>query len=364
MAVPDAEEHMPGRLRSLSVAALVLGLVLGGCGRSATTPSQEPSRSIDPGSPSPSAVESPVSSASARADADADVVVTRDVAYERSSVNELGLLDVYAPRQAGAGLPVVVMFHGGTMGVYKEYLGRYATGVADLGFVVFVPSWGHSGGAEYDALAVRGQLAADAAQAACAAAFATEHAGEYGGDASSFTVFGHSFGANVGSIVVLAPPELADGCLATGRPPVDVFVPWEGDWLLTCPFCDPWLVDDRSLMEVITPWSHLPAPPGLRFVVLRSENPGEGRGAADATGPDGWLILRDPDGVLTAALDANGACDTDIIGPAAGDTVLIDRLQAQGVDVTLEIMPDSSHEKLSEAGWEVFLDAFAEIGRG
>jgi hypothetical protein len=225
-----------------------------------------------------------------------------------------------------------------------------------------VPSWGHSGGAEYDALTVKEQIAADATQAACAAAFAAEHAGEYGGDASSFTVFGHSFGGNVGSIVTLAPPALADGCLATDMPQVDAFVPWEGDWLLVSSFVDPWLVEDPTLLEVITPWAHLPAPTDLEIVFLRSDNPGVGRSAAYATGPDGWLALRDPDGTFTAALDANGAFAEDLIDPAASDTILIQTLESQGTNVTLHVMPGSSHEHLSDAGWTVFLEALGELG--
>jgi hypothetical protein len=144
-------------------------------------------------------------------------------------------------------------------------------------------------------------------------------------------------------------------------PQVDAFVPWEGSWLLVDALVDPWLVDDPTILEVITPWAHLPAPADLEFVFLRTDNPGEGRSAAYAMGPDGWLALRDPDGTLTAALEATGAFEQDIIGPAALDTILIDKLEAQGADVKLEIMPGSSHEHLSDAGWTVFLEAFGEL---
>jgi dienelactone hydrolase len=339
--------------RSVSRAALcALVLILTSCSGAGVAETEQSSSSVEPETAPPTT--SP--------DSGANVVVTRDLAYESSSLTELGMLDVYAPFYASGDWPVVVMFHGGTWGVYKSYLATYAMRVAELGFVVFVPSWGHSGGAEYDALTVKDQVAADAAQAACAAAFAAEHAGEYGGDASAFTVFGHSFGANVGSVVTLARPALADGCLATDLPQVDAFVPWEGDWLLVSSFADPWLVEDPTLLEVITPWAHLPAPTDLEIAFLRTDNPGEGRSSADATGPDGWLALRDPDGTFTAALEAIGALGQDIIGPAASDTILIDALEAQGGNVSLKIMPDSSHEHLSDAGWSVFLEAFGELG--
>jgi len=344
------------------VLSALIAVVVAGCVASPVTPTEEPSPppvtalpSATPlvtDAPATSALESPA------------VVVTKGVPFESASLNELGMLDVYAPGP-DLGWPVVVMLHGDPMTLDRGYLAQYATWVAELGFVVFVPTWGHSGGAEYDAMTFYEMGMADAAQAACATAFAAEHAEDYGGDAASLTVFGHSAGAMVGSVVVLAQPELRPGCLASAKsatPKVDFLVPWEGDWLMIYNFWDSILADDPAVMETITPWAHLPGPAGLRWVFVRSETPGESRSATDARGPDGWLALRDPDGGLTAALEENGAFDDNLIGPADSDDVLVDKLEAQDADVRVLIMPDSNHNHLSAAGWQVFLGAFREIG--
>jgi hypothetical protein len=320
------------------------------------TPTDEPSP--PPATALPSATSAVSDVPSTAAPESPAVVVTKGVPFESSSLNAIGLLDVYAPLTDG-NWPVVVMYHGQPWDSYS--LGEHARRVAELGFVVFVPSWGHSGGAEYDALTFYEMGAADAAQAACAASFAAQRAPDYGGNADKLTVFGHSAGAMVGSVVVLAQPELQPGCLASATPQVDVFVPWEGDWMTITPMWDSILGGDRTVMETITPWAHLPAPAGLRWVFLRSDNPGQGRSATDARGPDGWLAVRDPDGALLAALESNDAFDDDFIDPADSDAVLISRLEEQDAEVDVRIMPDSSHTRLSDAGWQVFLGAFRDI---
>ncbi|HEX6128294.1 MAG TPA: hypothetical protein VF071_04650 [Candidatus Limnocylindria bacterium] len=290
----------------------------------------------------------------------ANVTVTRDVGYESSSLNRLGTLDVYAPGQAGE-WPVVVMFHGQPL--TKSWLASHATRVAELGFVVFVPEWGQSGGPAYDALTMKDQLTADGVQSACAVAFAAERASEYGGDASSLTVFGHSAGGNIASVAVLGPPALSDGCLAREAPQVDTLVTWDADFLIiTKAFgWDRFLAEDPSVMDTITPWAHLPPPSGMRFVMLQPDDSGEGRSATDARGPDGWLAARDPDGTVTSSLEAMGAFDDNFIAPDETDRTFGDALRASGFDASYATMPDSSHMNLSDAGWEVFLAAFEAL---
>lgn len=288
------------------------------------------------------------------------VTVTRDVAYESSSVNVLGVLDVYAPTATGT-WPVVVMFHGQPL--TKSWLASYATRVAELGFVVFVPNWGQGGGPEFDAMTVKQQLTVENVQAACAIAFAVEQASQYGGNAGSLTVFGHSAGAMIASVAVLGQPELAEGCLAEASPQVDSLVTWDGDWLIvTKPLgWDDYLATEPTLMESITPWAYLPPPSGMRFVMLQPDDSGEGRSATDARGPDGWLAARDPDGSRTASLEAMGAFDDEFIAPDETDRVLGEALQAHGAEVTYVTMPDSSHVSLGEAGWEAFVGAFEAL---
>jgi pimeloyl-ACP methyl ester carboxylesterase len=336
--------------RSALAAALgALLLVLVSCAGAGVRQTEEPVASAS--RPEPGTSGSPA----------ANVTVTKDLAYESSSINALGVLDVYAPTADGV-WPVVVMFHGQPL--TKSWLTSYATRVAELGFVVFVPTWGQSGGPDYDAMTVKQQLTADGVQAACAIAFAVERAAEYGGDASSLTVFGHSAGAMIASVAVLGPPELADGCLAQASPQVDVLVTWDGDWLVVTKAFgwDDYLAAEPTLMESITPWAHLPPPPGLRFIMLQPETSGEGRSATDARGETGWLAARDPDGTLTSALEAINAFEDDFIAPDETDRVLGAVLRTYGADVTYEEMPGSSHLGLSSEGWEMFIDVFREVG--
>ena len=73
----------------------------------------------------------------------------KDIVFGNDPLMARGVLDVSWPVAPGP-WPVAVMFHGG--GVSKSYLRRHAEKVAQLGYVVFVPNQGFSGGAAYDAL--------------------------------------------------------------------------------------------------------------------------------------------------------------------------------------------------------------------
>ena len=283
----------------------------------------------------------------------------KDIAFGHDQLMAPGVLDVYRPVEPGP-WPVAVMFHGGG-GVTKSYLSSHAERVAQLGYVVFVPNQGFSGGAAYAALLPHEQDAASGAQSACAVAFAAREAPKYGGDPKRITVFGHSAGANEAAKVAFMKPEPSAGCLADARKDADVLITWEGDWLMagTPSFWDPIQAKDPAEFDAITPWAHIASRPELRVIMLESENPGiPGRDARDALGPDGWLTVRDASGALTAGLQAMGAFDDDDISYHEQQTLLADRLKESGNLVSFDIMPGSTHESLSPAGWEVFLDAF------
>jgi len=281
----------------------------------------------------------------------------KDVVSGDDQLMARGVLDIYWPVAPGP-WPVVVMFHGG--GVTKSYLGTHAKKVAQLGYVVFVPNHGFGGGAAYDALLASEQEEASTAQAACAVAFAAQEAPKYGGDPAWVTVFGHSAGANEAAMVAFKTPEPSAGCLADARKDADALIIWEGDWLMagTPSFWDPIQAADPAMFDAITPWAHIASRPELQVIILESENNGLGRDARDALGPDGWLTVRDPSGVFTAAFQAMGAFDDGNLSLHEWQTVLADRLQEAGNLVSYDIMPGSTHESLSSAGWAKFLDAF------
>ena len=161
------------------------------------------------------------------------VVVTRDVAYELDNPTLVpGMLDVYAPSEAGP-WPVVVMFHGAPSTASERVnLADHARRIADLGFVVFNADWGRAYGGAADPPLHDGILAGQA-QGACVVEFARAHAAEYGGDPATIILFGHSGGANNAAQVVFARPVPSAGCLAdTQLGDIDALVTWEGDWLL------------------------------------------------------------------------------------------------------------------------------------
>jgi hypothetical protein len=88
-------------------------------------------------------------------------------------------------------------------------------------------------------------------------------------------------------------------------------------------------------------------------------------GRAVATpGTPGRPGPRDPTGTLRATLEAEGAFDDGIFGLDEEQTLLYETLKAQGNPVTLDLMPDSSHESLGDAGWPIFLDAFRKATSG
>ena len=320
-------------------AAIVMCLALGGLPALAQGASAVPTATAAP-APTPSAV------------------VTGDLAYEPDDAPLKGrTLDVYAPAEAGA-WPVVVMLHGYQGS--KSDVAWYARKVAELGFVVFAPTW--------DAVlpTVGGDNVAYQSQAACAVAFARTHAAEYGGDPETMIVFGHSAGAHPAAKVAFARPEPTAGCLGgDSLGDIDALVTWEGNWLLSAtePTIMDWdglLAADPGIMGSVTPWSDLADHRDQKVVMLVSDHPGAffEREAGDPWATDSWLAVRDPSGDLRRQLEANGALADGRLDFVEVQQLLFSALQAQGNPVSLDVMPGSVHDSLSSDGWEVFLAAF------
>jgi len=341
------------------LAGLASLAVVGGCAAGAS-PSPAPASSSPAGNPS-AAVATPSPTAMATTAPTPTprptptVTVSNDIAYE--SASPLLVLTVYAPARAGP-WPVVVMLHAPGLG--KEWLSEHAHKVADLGFVVFVPTWGDP--FDVGAPTYEGLLAVDA-RAACAVAFARTHAAEYGGDPATTIVFGHSGGAGLGAMVAFARPEPTASCLATAPlGGIDALITWEGDWILSHKDIgwDRFLAADPRLLDAATPWKHLAEHKELKVVMLVSEHPGIdlGRKGSDPWAADSWLAVRDPSGDLRRQLKTNGAFDDGEFDAVDLQQLLFSVLKAQGNPVSLDVMPDSEHEYVRGGGWDVFLAAF------
>lgn len=349
----------PGRRWSVGVGLIVVALGFAACSGAASPPPSMPPSTESSLTPTVEPSLEPTPTVGPAASSGLETLSKTDIVFGEDPLMARGVLDVYWPVAPGP-WPVAVMFHGGAGNINKSYLSPHATKVAQLGYVVFVPNQGFSGGATYDALPPHEQAAASFALSACAVAFAAREAPKYGGDPTWITVFGHSSGANEAAMVAFMKPEPSAGCFVGTRRDADALIAWEGDWLAagTPSFWDPIHAADPAMFDAVTPWAHIASRPELRVIVLESENNGLGRDAGDALGPDGWLTVRDPTGAFTAAFQAMRAFDDDNLTLHEWQTLLADRLEESGNLVSFDIMPGSTHEYLSPAGWVVFLDAF------
>jgi hypothetical protein len=280
------------------------------------------------------------------------ITSTFDVNFESSNpLNELGILDVFAPETPGS-WPVVVMFHGDPSTDTRTQLRQQAERLAGTGFVAFVPNWGKSGGDTYDALTNKEMIRADNAQAACAVAFGQARAADYGGDPSTTIVYGHSGGANQASVQAFLQPAPTDGCLVDTDPGTfDALVVYEGDWVLWPPPWDAILVEEPGFFDLITPWTRLADHRDLPVHFVVSDNPGFGR-------EDGaWLDTRG-DRQMRSRLEAVGALEDGYMRLDELQEMFAEVLRDQGYSVTYDLMPDSNHMSPGAAGWPVFLQAF------
>jgi len=75
---------------------------------------------------------------------------------------------------------------------------------------------------------------------------------------------------------------------------------------------------------------------------------------------DSFFAPRDPSGVLRKQLEANGALADGNLDLVESQQLLFSVLEAQGIPVSLDVMPGSTHTSLSDEGWKVFLAAFGK----
>jgi hypothetical protein len=199
------------------------------------------------------------------------------------------------------------------------------------------------------------------AHAACAVAFAAEHAASYGGDPSRMVVFGYSAGATPAAIVSFDGAAPRADCLASAPIRPNILITLEGDWLLAgLPRFSESIKADPDFFDALTPWSSIEKRPDLRVFVLQTSGGGEGGPADAALGPDGWLVARDPDGSFLAGLQSFGAFDDGTLDVLDEQRLWADRLRATGNLADFITLEDSTHNTLSGRGWATFLDTFTE----
>jgi dienelactone hydrolase len=320
-------------MQGLAAAAAVLALAgvtaLGGC--SGTTP--EPSATQPSGQSSPTSIEM-------------KAPMAKDLVYQTGSTERTKpVLDVWTLPE-GEGRPVVVMFHGGLDGgVNKRYLDPLARRVALQGAVVFVPNlWATVGENAGEALAAARTWRDGAA---CAVAYAVAHANEYGGDANTLVIFGHSSGGTIAETVATRGKHDASGCAVDPTTfDVDGLVAWDSDPLLAGDSGpdENWPDGLPDVLAEATAWRWLATSKRFNVDLVNGEQAAKDmvRPVPDETGD--WLARRDPTGAFRQQLQTLGALDDSALGIREESDLLEAQMTNLSYDVRRVTLPHAGHE--------------------
>ena len=243
----------------------------------------------------------------------AQVTVARDLPFAGSapSLTEWSppTLDVYTAGEDGGRLLVVIL---PPHGLTKEQAGaesQLAEALAEREAVAVVANWTQldEPDASFTDIDVLAKLAkAGQSMAACAVAFAVEHAEDYGADPTRLVIVGEIYGANAAAVVALTHPAPLTSCKADAVPQAIAVVALDADWYAAMPEWDQLGKDVHQAVDLLAPWSGLNAVSNVRVAATVAT------GTHDITnrcgGPEApWLVDRDPTGQLRKRLDTVGA---------------------------------------------------------
>jgi dienelactone hydrolase len=245
---------------------------------------------------------------------------------ERVIVGSLSV-DVYWPTAEGS-WPVVVMFHGA--GGSPDDLRGDAREIAARGRVVFNAAW--------EGLVTSAPADLINGVFACGIAFARAKAADHGGDPAHLTVFGYSAGGGMAARAALSQDNPLSTCVAAAEGPISALVLLDPELLLYPEVFDALLADDPELFYRLTPWRDLDGSDDFPVHLLSTEIelPEFGRSVVDLA----WMETRHTDIDLAAAVDAG---EDGFLSQQETVTWIRDALAAEGYDVSLTILPDSTH---------------------
>jgi hypothetical protein len=340
-------------------AGLVLATGTSACGTGASTPPPTTAAT----SPGPATATAAAPAPTTRRPDLAVDLVAQDVRFAETSpaIAEWSepLLDVYAP--AGAeGLPLVVVLSPHGLTKDNPATVRLATGIAARGAVVVVANWSQQEdpAAVFEDPAVFAQFAQmDRSVAGCAVAFAAARAQEHGGDATRLVVVGELFGANVASLVVLGTATPYPGCGATDNGShASGLVALNADWVGAAPFLD----DIAStVVDAFTVWG-LPAtatPVPVKLVVTTDAIRIGRRCEPD----QGWLIARDPAGVIRQRLGEVGAGGNGCVDFATAAEAMAREMAARGLSADVVRLTNPDGATTSGSGAQVLTYGQADL---
>jgi acetyl esterase/lipase len=155
-----------------------------------------------------------------------EIEVIKDIPY----TSQLKL-DVYKPSEPGP-WPIVVALHGG--GTSKELFNVFSKRIAQLGVVVFTPTW-RSREPQGEQI-TRSIITAGWEDASCALRFARAKGAGFDGDPMRVVLVGYSGGGTAGSVMALAGDDFDGDCLVSGLSAFpDAFVGVDGAYdLIKC----------------------------------------------------------------------------------------------------------------------------------
>ena len=348
------------------VLAVGICLVIAGCGGSQGD-----------GGEAQATTGSPTASATATAPSSWASLVAQDVQYASRDPEgpwDEHLMDFYA-REGATGVPLVVIFHGGSLSKGGSAYPRLAEALVARGAVVASADWTDRApaglldqGMALEDIVTRQQQTTD--EVACAVDFAVSRAEQYGADPSKLVLVGHSAGANAASGVGLAPHNPFAGCAAPDAQwaPRGLML-WEGDWLAGDPSGD-WdsFGDDlgATILQTVTPWGHMDDAPALAVELAVGDVDRRAMRRCDADEKVDWLAMRDPDGSIRGRLEALGATADGCIDVGEFADVLADAMVEHGIDATVLALPDptTTHTHLAEADLTLMADHIMALAQG
>ena len=235
----------------------------------------------------------------------------------------------------------------------KSQMAALARSLAGHGAVVFNVTYGSTTMQDHDEVW--------AAAGNCTYWYAAEHAAIYGGDSSDITLVGSSGGANHAADIAVDRSNRTTGCLAseTAVEPT-ALVLHEGDWLITQWF-DEYLAADPTMFDRWSVWNKTEDYAGFptHLVVDRATAKDPFYRYQSADGVDGFLRLRDPDGDLTARIEALGLTDDGVLDLTEASILFHDRLLQAGHPTSITWTDSLTHAITPEV-----IDAIAELVLG